>query len=92
MKVHIYDQTYNVAGDLDPEYVVSLAQHVDDKMREIARSTGTVDSVRVAVLAALAITDELYSLRQSRDENRNTLREEARRCLRLIERALHQTA
>jgi cell division protein ZapA len=92
MKVQIYDQTYNVAGDLEPAYVAELAQHVDDKMRQIARATGTVDSVRVAVLAALAIADELYALQQSRDDNRKSLREEARRCLKLIERALHQTA
>ena len=92
MKVQIYDQNYNVAGDLDPAYVTELAQHVDDKMRQIARSTGTVDSVRVAVLAALAIADELYSLRESRDDSRKSLREEAKRCLKLIERALQQTA
>ena len=92
MKVQIYDQTYNVAGDLDPAYVAELARHVDDKMRQIARATGTVDSVRVAVLAALAIADELYSLQQSREDSRKLLREEAKRCLKLIERALHQTA
>ena len=92
MKVQIYDQTYNVAGDVDPAYVAELAQHVDGKMRQIARSTGTVDSVRVAVLAALAIADELYDLRQSREDSRKSLRAEAKRCLKLIERALQQTA
>ncbi len=92
MKVQIYDQTYNVAGDLDPAYVEDLAQHVDARMRQIARATGTVDSVKVAVLAALAITDELYSLRESRDDARRVLRNEAQRCLKLVERALQQTS
>jgi cell division protein ZapA len=92
MKVQIYDQTYNVAGDLDPAYVAELAEHVDEKMRHIARATGTMDSVRVAVLAALAISDELYALRENRDESRKSLREEAKRCLKLIDRALQQTA
>jgi cell division protein ZapA len=92
MKVQIYDQTYNVAADLDPAYVEELAQHVDARMREIARATGTVDSVKVAVLAALAITDELYSLRESRDDARRSLRNEAQRCLKLVERALQQTS
>ena len=64
VKVEIYDQPYTISGDLDPEYVTQLARLVDEKMREIARDSGTVDSVRVAVLAALAIADELESLRQ----------------------------
>jgi cell division protein ZapA len=92
MKVQIYDQTYNVAGDLDAGYVEDLAQHVDDKMRQIARATGTVDSVKVAVLAALAIADELFALREARDETRKSLRDHAKRCLKLVERALDQTA
>jgi len=92
MKVQIYDQTYSVAGDLDPAYVEELSQHVDARMRQIARATGTVDSVKVAVLAALAITDELYALRESRDDARRSLRNEAQRCLKLVERALQQTS
>jgi cell division protein ZapA len=92
IKVDIYDQTYHVAGDLDPEYVEKLAQCVDAKMREIARATGTVDSIKVAVLAALGIADELFALRNSREEQREAIREEAQRCLKLVERALHQTA
>ena len=66
MKVEIYDQVYNVAGDLDPAYVEELAKYVDVRMRQIARGTGAVDSVKVAVLAALSIADELHALRQSR--------------------------
>lgn len=92
IKVQIYDQTYNVAGGLDPAYVEELAQYVDAKMREIARATGMVDSVKVAVLAALAIADELHALRQSRDPDREALRERAERCIKLIERALQQSA
>jgi cell division protein ZapA len=92
IKVDIYDQTYHIAGDLDPEYVEKLAQCVDGKMREIARATGTVDSVKVAVLAALGIADELFTLRAAAAEGREAMRDEARRCLKLVERALQQTA
>jgi cell division protein ZapA len=96
VKVEIYDQTYNIAGDLSPEYVQQLASYVDKKMREVARSTGAVDSVRAAVLAALAIADELHTLQQTSetgpDENREKLRENAERCLKLVERALQQSS
>lgn len=92
MKVQIHDQTYNIAGDLAPAYVEELAEYVDGRMREMARATGTVDSVKLAVLAALAIADELHTLRQSRQQNNDALRERAERCIKLIERALQQSA
>ena len=92
VKVNIYDQAYNVAGDLDPAYVEELADYVDGRMREIARATGLVDTVKVAVLAALAISDDLHTLRRSRSEGREELRERAERCLKLVERALQQSA
>jgi cell division protein ZapA len=92
IKIEIFDQTYHISGKLEPAYVEQLAASVDAKMREVARSTGTVDSVKVAVLAALAFADELHSLRQRRDGQREELRERAERCLKLVERALEQSA
>jgi cell division protein ZapA len=91
-KVQIFDQTYHVAGDLDPAYVEDLAKHVDTRMRDVARATGTVDTVKVAVLAALSIADELHTLSQSRDKGRDALRDRAEHCLKLVERAIRQTA
>jgi cell division protein ZapA (FtsZ GTPase activity inhibitor) len=82
MKVEIYDQVYNVAGDLEPEYVEQLAKYVDQRMRQIARGTGAVDS----------IADELHALRQSREKSEAALRANAERCLKLIDRALQQSA
>lgn len=92
VEIEIYGQTYQIAGELQPDYVEKLAAYVDGKMREVARSTRTVDSVRVAVLAALAIADELHSLKQNREDSREQLRERAERCLKLVERALQQSA
>ena len=92
MKVEIYDQVYNVAGDLEPAYVEQLAKYVDVRMRQIARGTRAVDSVKVAVLAALSIADEFHALRQSREQNEAPLRATAERCLKLIDRALQQSA
>jgi len=92
MKVEIYDQVYNVAGDLEPAYVEQLAKYVDLRMRQVARGTGAVDSVKVAVLAALSIADELHALRQNREKNDKALRAGAERCLKMIDRALQQSS
>lgn len=60
--VEIYDQVYQLSGT-DPEHILRLAAMVDDKMRAVSASGSTVDSLRVAVLAALNIADELEELR-----------------------------
>jgi cell division protein ZapA len=62
VSVEIYDQIYHLRG-VDPVYIDYLAAMVDEKMRAVAAQGGTVDSLRVAVLAALNIADELSSLR-----------------------------
>jgi cell division protein ZapA len=91
-KVHIFGQTYSIRGELDEAYVQKLAKFVDEKMRAIADATATVDTQKVAVLAALAIADELHSMQRERGDHEELLREQAERCLTLVERALKQTA
>ncbi len=44
-----------------------------------------------AVLAALAIADELHRVREERGEREEILKEQAERCLNLVERALRKT-
>ena len=62
--VNIYDQPYHLSGQ-DPEHIRKLAAVVDKKMRSVAAEGRTVDSLRVAVLAALNLADELAQARQS---------------------------
>jgi cell division protein ZapA len=62
ISVDIYDQVYHLRGT-DTAYIEHLAQLVDSKMRAVSAHGGTVDSLRVAVLASLNIADELECLR-----------------------------
>ena len=56
--VEIYDQLYHLSGQ-DTEHIRELAACVDAKMRAVAAHGKTADSLRVAVLAALNLADEL---------------------------------
>jgi cell division protein ZapA len=56
--VSIYDQAYHLTGQ-NPAHIHRLAELVDSKMRAVAAQGRTVDSLRVAVLAALNLADEL---------------------------------
>jgi cell division protein ZapA len=92
VKAQIFGQTYTISGELDEDYVLKLASFVDEKMRAVANATATVDTQKVAVLAALAIADELHSAQRDLGYREDVLREQAERCLVLVERALKQSA
>jgi cell division protein ZapA len=63
IRVEIYDQVYNLRG-VDADYILRLAEFVDTKMRSVAEQTSTIDSLRLAVLAALNIADEYHILKR----------------------------
>jgi cell division protein ZapA len=66
VRVEIFDQAYNLRFP-DPDYLLKLAEYVDSKMRSVAAATNTVDTVRLAVLAALNIADEYHMLKKRID-------------------------
>ena len=66
VRVEIFDQAYNLRGS-DANYIMKLADYVDAKMRAVAKQTQTVDTVRLAVLAALNIADEYHLLKRTKD-------------------------
>ena len=72
--VEIYDGVYHLRGT-DPAHLELLAGEVDRKMRAVAASGFTVDSLRVAVLAALNLADELHTLRVRHDAALGSLRQ-----------------
>jgi cell division protein ZapA len=90
-KVQIFGQSYTISGELDDSYVRTLAAYVDEKMQTIANNTSTIDTQKAAVLAALSIADELFSSKKERGNREELLKEQAERCLTLVERAIQQT-
>ncbi len=78
VRVEIYDQSYNLRGT-DSAYIFKLAEYVDLKMRTVAEQTQTVDSLRLAVLAALNIADEYHVLKRKYDAIASDYRQNADR-------------
>lgn len=65
-RVKIFNQTYDICGS-DAEHVRRLADLVDSKMREAATITPTVDTAKLAILAALNIADDYYAAQGNLD-------------------------
>lgn|SRR5689334_7394302 len=91
VKIEIFDQTYNVQADGDEAYLRELAAFVDQKMRTVAEATRQVDSMRVAVLSALNIADELFTLRKHQHELEGPFRQRIEKCVNLVEKALENS-
>ena len=90
VRVEIYDQTYNLRGS-DPEYIAQLAEYVDAKMRLISQQAATVDSLRVAVLAALNIADEFHMLKRKYDSIASDYNERAEQLAGALDEVLAET-
>ena len=87
-RVEIYDQFYQIKGGIETEYIKQLAAYVDSKMREIAQGSKTVDSLKVAVLAALNIVDELFQERESSGKLNSIVYDKSVECSRQLDQLL----
>jgi cell division protein ZapA len=86
--VEIFGQSYAVRAGADPAYVERLARYVDDQMREVSRGSGAVDSVRIAVLAALNIADEYFRLKSSGNAGESELKGRAAQLAETLDKLL----
>jgi cell division protein ZapA len=86
--VEIFGQRYPIRTTLDPEYVNRLATFVDEKMRAASDSAPTGDPLRLAVLAALNVADELFRCREITRARDGQVAERAEELERLLDRVL----
>lgn len=94
-EVSIFGQTLRVRGDADAELTVKLVEFVDRKMHEAVPSTANLSNilyservVRVAILAALNIAEELFHLRAEKQRENDLIEERAAALLTLLEKEL----
>jgi cell division protein ZapA len=86
--VEIFGQSYAVRAGSDPAYIEKLAHYVDEQMREVSRASGAVDSVRIAVLAALNIADECFQAKSGGGAADNELKQRAARLAETLDQIL----
>jgi cell division protein ZapA len=86
--VEIFGLSYSVQAGTEQGYVEQLAGFVDAQMREVSRGAGAVDSVRIAVLAALNIADECFRQREAVGKAGSTARQKANKLAKELSAAL----
>ena len=88
VSVQIHGQRYPIRSALDQEYVARLAAYVDERIRLASETTPSGDSLRLAVLAALNIADELFRCRDMHRARDGDLAERAEELERIVDRVL----
>lgn len=89
VNVKIYNQTYTIrAGDGDVARTLRLAALVDQRMREIAQGALTADSLKLAIMAAIHIADELDRANAKHDELNQELAARSAECADLLDQML----
>jgi len=91
VRVNIYGQEYTVKSKADRAYIISVANYVNEKMEEVETSLQTVQTpIRVAILAAMNITDELFTANQEKDKIVSSVEEKAGFLIDIIDEKLNQ--
>jgi len=90
IEIEIFDQKFRikVKGAEDEKYVSHLTSYVDKKMRKVAVKSKSNDTVKIAVLAALNIADELFLSQKKLDKLNEAIGQMEREIESLEERML----
>lgn len=88
VSVNILGEEYPLKADADRAYIVQVAKYVDTKMREILEKVSAKAPVKVAVLAALNIADELFKERAEKEKKLSDIEERAQSLIKLLDNEL----
>lgn len=91
VRVNIFGQEYTVKSKADRAYVIQVANYVNNKMEEVDNALHSVQSpLKVAILAAMNITDELFSCQQEKNEIVSSVEEKAEFLIEIIDENLKE--
>jgi len=90
LKIRIYGAEYSIRGEADANYIKTIAEYLDNKMREVNKSVRVDSSLKVAILASLNITDELFRERKENENIRFQLEDKVKELNTLIDRQLKE--
>ncbi len=88
VRVKIYDREFALRTTGDPERLQILCANLDKRMREVAASTGAVDTLKVAVLAALSLGDDLQRVKDELKRLDDSIGRRSTACVSMLDRIL----
>ncbi len=90
IEVEICGERYIIKSDLDTQEMLRIARYVDEKMKEVKRNTPIISSSKLAILAALNITEELFQLQLQKEEMENAVEQRSFKLIKLLDECVNQ--
>ena len=88
VRVKIYDREYALRTDGDPERLNELCDALNERMRDIAITTGVVDTIKLAVLVALSLADDSRRAKEEMMKLDEAIGKRSTACISLLDRSL----
>lgn len=88
IRVNILGQTYNIKGDAPSEYIMQLADYVNEKVEEVSRNISSANSLQLAILVSLNIADEYFQIRKINTGIEGAVEEKAKEIISLLDEGL----
>lgn len=88
LSVRIYGAEYSIRGQTNPDEIKAVADYLDHKMREVDKNVRVDSSLKVAILASLNITYELFSERKEKEALQSLLESKIKQLNTLIDNQL----
>jgi cell division protein ZapA (FtsZ GTPase activity inhibitor) len=90
IKVTIFGETYHIKSQADPEYTERVAEHVDQTMKLIRGQVGMQEPLKIAILASMSITDDLFQTRETAEQQDKETENKCNSLLNLIDDYLEE--
>jgi cell division protein ZapA len=90
IRVKIYNREYVLRTDGDPERLEALCALLDERMRSVADAAGSVDTLKVAVLAALSIAYDAHRAKEENMKLDGAIGKRSVACVSMLDRVFHR--
>jgi cell division protein ZapA len=90
--VRIGGEDHTIRANVEPEYTKKCAKWVDERITEIRRQVGLIESHKAAILAAMSIADEMFQARAQAEEVQDSAAKRAESLQIRLEEATAETS
>jgi len=91
-EVKIYGKSYKIRAKANSDYINTVAEYLNNKMEEVENSIEKKQSeIRIAILAALNLTDELFRARNNNQDKIDKIKDKSEELINRIDQKIDQS-
>jgi cell division protein ZapA len=88
IEIEVFGHRFSLQGEGDEAYFHELAEYVDAQMRTLAKQTRTSTPTKLALLAAINVTDQLFRQQRQKDSGESEMERRAQLLVETIDEHL----